>query len=116
MGGGLGGGSSNAAVTLMALNLLWGNKLSTDELLKTAGEIGSDVPFFITGGTALGQGRGELLTPLELTEDWWIVLVCPNESRLEIGHIKIWQTGFWKRFRRSWRVKPDRNANLRTSI
>jgi 4-diphosphocytidyl-2-C-methyl-D-erythritol kinase len=80
MGGGLGGGSSNAAVTLMALNYLWGNKLSTDELLKTAGEIGSDVPFFITGGTALGQGRGEVLTPLELPGDWWIVLVCPDES------------------------------------
>ena len=80
VGGGLGGGSSNAAVTLMALNRIWGDRLSQDELIEIGGEIGSDVPFFLTGGTALGQGRGEILTPLTLPEDWWIVLVCPDIS------------------------------------
>ena len=80
VGGGLGGGSSNAAVTLMALNYLWGNKLTQDDLLEIAGEIGSDVPFFISGGTVLGQGRGEVLTSLDLSTNWWIVLICPNIS------------------------------------
>jgi 4-diphosphocytidyl-2-C-methyl-D-erythritol kinase len=80
VGGGLGGGSSNAAVTLMALNRIWGDKLSRKELMQLGGQIGSDVPFFLMGGTALGQGRGEILQPLSLSMDWWIVLVCPDIS------------------------------------
>jgi len=78
VGAGLGGGSSNAAVVLAALNELWGTGLSQAELVTLAAEIGSDVPFFIMGGCAVGQGRGEVLTPIELPKRYWCVLAIPN--------------------------------------
>ncbi|MBN2030246.1 4-(cytidine 5'-diphospho)-2-C-methyl-D-erythritol kinase [bacterium] len=78
MGGGLGGGSSNAAATLQAANHLWNDPLDKDELNAMAVNIGSDVPFFLKGGTVFGQGRGDLLTPLNWTTDYWIVLACPT--------------------------------------
>ncbi|MCJ7812117.1 4-(cytidine 5'-diphospho)-2-C-methyl-D-erythritol kinase [bacterium] len=77
VGGGLGGGSSNAATTLLAVNHLYGNPLSDTELNRIAAHLGSDVPFFLKGGTALGQGRGEMLTPLRWPTNYWIVLTCP---------------------------------------
>ena len=64
MGAGLGGGSSNAAAVLLALPVLAGKALSSDRLQAIALELGSDVPFFLHGGTALGLGRGEELYPL----------------------------------------------------
>jgi 4-diphosphocytidyl-2-C-methyl-D-erythritol kinase len=79
-GAGLGGGSSNAASTLTALNLLFEKDLSSKQLEKMAAEIGSDVPFFIQGGTAIGEGRGEILTPLDMDSDYWILLICPEVS------------------------------------
>jgi 4-diphosphocytidyl-2-C-methyl-D-erythritol kinase len=63
-GKGLGGGSANAAVTLLALNALWGLGLSLDELAGPALSTGSDVPYFLRGGLCLGEGRGEALTAL----------------------------------------------------
>jgi len=78
MGGGLGGGSSNAAATLVAIDRLWGTNFPDSELHGMAAQIGSDVPFFLVGGTALGEGRGEILTPLVWLDDWWVVLVCPG--------------------------------------
>ena len=78
VGGGLGGGSSNAAVTLIAANHLWGNLLNDNQLKVLALKIGSDVPFFLHGGTALGTGRGELLEKIDLSDHFWIVLVCPG--------------------------------------
>jgi 4-diphosphocytidyl-2-C-methyl-D-erythritol kinase len=79
-GAGLGGGSSNAAATLIAMNRLWDSPLSTPDLEFMAAEIGSDVPFFIQGGTAVGEGRGERLTPIDLQRDYWVLLVCPTIS------------------------------------
>jgi len=79
-GAGLGGGSSNAASTLFACESLWQKKTKNSILTKIASEIGSDVPFFLTGGTALGQGRGELLTPLTIPQNFWIVLIFPGFS------------------------------------
>jgi 4-diphosphocytidyl-2-C-methyl-D-erythritol kinase len=64
MGAGLGGGSSDAAAVLLALPVLIGKPLSADRLLALASRLGSDVPFFLHGGTALGLGRGEELYPL----------------------------------------------------
>jgi 4-diphosphocytidyl-2-C-methyl-D-erythritol kinase len=61
---GLGGGSSDAAATVLALNRLWRAGLRAPDLLSIAGQLGSDVPFFLLGGTALGLGRGEVLYPL----------------------------------------------------
>ncbi len=78
VGGGLGGGSSNAAVTLQIANHLWNDPLDRDELNTMAVNIGSDVPFFLKGGTVLGQGRGDILTPLNWSTDYWIVLACPT--------------------------------------
>jgi len=78
VGAGLGGGSSNAAVTLLVANRLWGERLSREEIEEMAAEVGSDVPFFLCGGTALARGRGEILTPFQWFTDYWIVLVCPG--------------------------------------
>lgn len=64
MGGGLGGGSSDAATVLLALPALTGKGANLPELMEMGGRLGSDVPFFLTGGTALGIGRGEELYPL----------------------------------------------------
>ncbi len=63
-GGGLGGGSSDAAATLVALDRLWGTKAGSPRLLQLAAELGSDVPFFVQGGLQRGRGRGEQLEPL----------------------------------------------------
>lgn len=75
MGGGLGGGSSDAATTLHALNQLWGTRLSLDELCEIALPLGADVPVFVRGQAAWGEGVGERLTPVELAEPWYLVLV-----------------------------------------
>lgn len=77
---GLGGGSSNAAATLIGLNRLWELNLSKEGLLALAARLGSDVPFFVEGGTALAEGRGERLTPLALITDFWLVLIKPDFS------------------------------------
>jgi 4-diphosphocytidyl-2-C-methyl-D-erythritol kinase len=76
--GGLGGGSSDAAVVLIHLNELWEVGISRSRLLDLAAELGSDIPFFITGGTALIRGRGEDVTPLPPAEPFWLLLVKPG--------------------------------------
>lgn len=76
--GGLGGGSSNAAVTLIALNRLWGIGLSQSELCSLGAELGSDVPFFIYGGTAIGTGRGEAIEPIEDKDAPFMLIVTPD--------------------------------------
>jgi len=76
-GMGLGGGSSDAAATLLALNELWGVGLSLSELVRLASKLGSDVPFFIHKGTALIEGRGEKVTPLPSLPTTWFVLLVP---------------------------------------
>jgi len=77
-GVGLGGGSSDAAATLLGLNELWRLGLSTRELVDLGAKLGSDVPFFIHGGTALVEGRGEKVTPLpSLPSTHFVVLVPP---------------------------------------
>jgi len=77
VGGGLGGGSSDAATTLIVLNRLWHAGLSGAELQGLAAKIGADVPFFVFGENALGEGIGERLTALELPAAWYVVLVPP---------------------------------------
>jgi 4-diphosphocytidyl-2-C-methyl-D-erythritol kinase len=79
MGGGLGGGSSDAATVLVALNAIWGTGLSPDELADLGLALGADVPVFVHGRAAWGEGVGEALTPIELSEPWYLVLVpqCP---------------------------------------
>jgi 4-diphosphocytidyl-2-C-methyl-D-erythritol kinase len=75
---GLGGGSSDAATTLVALNRLWDMNLDDDRLIELAARLGSDVPFFIKGGTALAEGRGERLETLPGLSPSWLVLLFPQ--------------------------------------
>ena len=77
VGAGLGGASSDAATTLVALNALWGLGLSTEELAAVGLELGADVPVFLRGASAWAEGVGEQLTPLILAECWYVV-VYPN--------------------------------------
>ncbi len=75
---GLGGGSSNAAAALLGLNRLWDLGLEVPALEEVAAGVGSDVPFFLTGGTALVQGRGEHVVPLPRAKIDWMVVLAPE--------------------------------------
>ena len=77
---GLGGGSSDAASTLLGLRKLWSLHLADEEVLDIGAALGSDVPFFIKGGTALGKGRGEILDPIPTPNDYWAVIICSDEG------------------------------------
>lgn len=77
---GLGGASSDAAAALVGLNELWGLGLGHDELHPIAAAIGSDVPFFIRGGTALATGRGEAIQPLPDAPRMWLVLLASRHD------------------------------------
>ena len=77
LGSGLGGGSSDAAGALLALNLLSGAALPMQNLTEMAAVLGSDVPFFLTGGTAFVTGRGETVEPVKSPDGLWVVLVKP---------------------------------------
>ncbi|WP_253650695.1 4-(cytidine 5'-diphospho)-2-C-methyl-D-erythritol kinase [Vibrio sp. Y29_XK_CS5] len=79
MGGGIGGGSSNAATTLVALNYLWQTHLSDDELAEIGLALGADVPVFVRGFAAFAEGVGEKLSPAHPDEKWYLV-VRPNVS------------------------------------
>ncbi|MGO4998415.1 4-(cytidine 5'-diphospho)-2-C-methyl-D-erythritol kinase [Oceanisphaera sp. W20_SRM_FM3] len=79
MGGGLGGGSSDAATTLLALNHLWQLGLSPNELATLGLRLGADVPVFIQGHAAFAEGVGEQLTPASPPEPWYLIL-HPNVS------------------------------------
>lgn len=77
MGGGLGGGSSNAATTLWALNRLWNTGLSIDQLASLGLQLGADVPVFVRGHAAWAEGVGEILEPLEWPEPWYLLIAPP---------------------------------------
>jgi len=93
---GLAGGSSDAAATLRGLNRLWNLNISVPELQSLGAELGSDVPYCITGGTAIARGRGEKLEPIKNSFQSWVILAKPpiNVStaqvygRLQAGAIK----------------------------
>ena len=74
MGGGLGGGSSNAATVLVALNHLWDCGLTTDELAALGLTLGADVPVFVRGHAAFAEGVGEILTPVDPPEKWYLIV------------------------------------------
>ncbi len=93
-GAGLGGGSSDAAATLVALDRLFGTGLSRETLARLAAGIGSDVPFFIEGGAAVVEGRGERVTPIAARNDLHGVLIWPavHSSTAEAyGLVDSWQ-------------------------
>ncbi|KAB1657983.1 4-(cytidine 5'-diphospho)-2-C-methyl-D-erythritol kinase [Pseudoclavibacter chungangensis] len=79
--GGMAGGSADAAATLVALDALWGTGLAKEELLELGAQLGTDVPFALMGGTAVGTGRGEELSPALSTGTFhWVVVTTPNGS------------------------------------
>jgi 4-diphosphocytidyl-2-C-methyl-D-erythritol kinase len=75
---GLGGDSSDTAALLRALNDFWGLNLSQEKLIELASQLGSDVAFFLRGGTALAEGRGEIITPLPSIAKMWVLVVVPD--------------------------------------
>lgn len=77
MGAGLGGGSSDAATTLLALNMLWGLGLDWAALARLGRALGADVPVFVHGRNAFGEGVGEILTPIDLPPAWYVILTPP---------------------------------------
>ncbi len=78
VGAGLGGGSSDAATTLMVVNKLLGSPLKHKDLHRFAGELGADVPFFLLGRWAVAEGKGDFLTPVENVPTLWTVLMHPD--------------------------------------
>ena len=80
VGGGLGGGSADAAAVLRALNELWRLDLTRGELAELGAQVGSDVPFCVMGGTAIVEGRGELLTKLPPAPEFFLVICKPDFS------------------------------------
>lgn len=93
-GAGLGGGSSDAATTLLGLNELFAASLPQDELLKLAAELGSDVPFFVVRSAAVCRGRGEIVVPTSLATKLQLVLFKPD-----FGVPTPWAYGRWKESR-----------------
>lgn len=85
IGGGLGGGSSNAATCLLALNHLWGLGQSLDQLSGIGIELGADVPVFVRGRAAWGTGIGEVLEPMELDEPVYLVI----DPKIEVSSAQI---------------------------
>jgi 4-diphosphocytidyl-2-C-methyl-D-erythritol kinase len=87
-GGGLGGGSSDAATVLVALNELWGCGLDVGQLVALGLPLGADVPVFVRGFSAWGEGLGEELTPVELPERWYVIL----HPRVSISTREVFQS------------------------
>jgi len=91
MGAGLGGGSSDAATTLIALNELWQLQFTIDELSEMGLKLGADVPVFVQGFAAFAEGVGEKLSPISPDENWYLVLIPPvhvstrEESAIDTG-------------------------------
>ena len=86
--GGMAGGSADAAAALVALDRLWGLHTSDDDMVALAGELGSDVPFALFGGTALGTGRGEVVDPVPDEGPWWWVVVPSAEGLVDARRLR----------------------------
>ncbi|MHB8481784.1 MAG: 4-(cytidine 5'-diphospho)-2-C-methyl-D-erythritol kinase [Nitrospiria bacterium] len=91
VGGGLGGGSSNAAATLLQLNELWGLDYSPGELAEMGASLGSDVPFFCyRSSSAWVSGKGEIVQAVSIPADYWILLVIPSFSISTVDAYRLW--------------------------
>ncbi|HOA73218.1 MAG TPA: 4-(cytidine 5'-diphospho)-2-C-methyl-D-erythritol kinase [Phycisphaerae bacterium] len=108
VGGGLGGGSSNAAATLLALRRLWQLDWPPNRLAELAAELGSDVSLFLEGGSAVISGRGERVRPARLGWTGWIVLIMPGLSVSTPAVYRAWRPGVQEP--RAVEPPPARNA------
>ncbi len=100
-GAGLGGGSSNAATTLLSLNKLWNLNLSFEQLLEISKKLGADVPFFLIGKPAIASGIGDILEPIELNLPYKIIIISSN--------IKISTKMAYKLLNRGYEKIPTKN-------
>jgi 4-diphosphocytidyl-2-C-methyl-D-erythritol kinase len=101
-GAGLGGGSSNAAAALLLCNRLWNLRLEEHELIPVAARLGADVPFFLAGGSAFGEGKGEILKPAPSPFPFHIVIGTPRcrvETAWAYGNLDAERKRNWSRFK-----------------
>ena len=109
MGGGIGGGSSDAATTLLALNHLWQLGCSEDQLAELGLKLGADVPVFVRGHAAFAEGVGEILTPVEPPEPWYLVLV----PQVSVSTAEIFTDPLLTRDSAPIKVRPVLEGNSR---
>ena len=102
LGGGLGGGSSDAATTLIVLNRLWKLNLPREQLQELALELGADVPVFVFGKNAVGEGVGEQLRPITLPPAWYLVLLPP----VAVSTARVFQAADLKRDSNPIKIPP----------
>jgi 4-diphosphocytidyl-2-C-methyl-D-erythritol kinase len=109
MGGGIGGGSSDAATTLLGLNHLWQLGCSEDQLAALGLKLGADVPVFVRGHAAFAEGVGEILTPVEPPEPWYLVLV----PQVSVSTAEIFSDPLLTRDSAPIKVRPVLEGNSR---
>ena len=102
VGGGLGGGSSDAATILLVLNRLWNLSLKRAELMELGGKLGADVPFFLYGKNALAEGVGERLEGIELPPAWYLVLM----PQVSVSTKEIFSDGALTRDTKRLKIPP----------
>jgi 4-diphosphocytidyl-2-C-methyl-D-erythritol kinase len=112
VGGGLGGGSSDAATVLLALNRRWGLGMRRAQLLALALRLGADVPLFVHGENALGEGVGERLTTLELPAAWYLVL----EPQVRVGTKEIFSDSALTRDTKRLKIPPFLSGQGRNDL
>jgi 4-diphosphocytidyl-2-C-methyl-D-erythritol kinase len=113
LGGGLAGGSTDAATTLRGLNTLWGLGLDRTELLELAARLGSDVPFCLESGWAIATGRGEKLEPLSQRRRLWVVLANPGfevSTKWAYGAVRSTRKAIPNLSRRAYRAIQARDV------
>ena len=108
LGGGFGGGSSNAATILVALNLLWQLGLSVHQLAEIGLQLGADVPVFVHGHNAWAEGVGELLTPIQLPEAWFLLI----DSGVHVPTAKLFQSTQLTRTQKLVKIASYVNGSL----
>jgi 4-diphosphocytidyl-2-C-methyl-D-erythritol kinase len=112
VGGGLGGGSSDAATTLLALNRLWGCGLDRARLMQLGLQLGADVPFFLFGRNALGEGVGERLQGLDLKPAWYLVLA----PQVSVSTKEIFSDGALTRDTKPLKMQPFLSGQGRNDL
>ena len=108
LGGGFGGGSSNAATVLVALNFLWKLGLSEDQLAEIGLQLGADVPVFVRGNNAWAEGVGELLTPIHLPEAWFLLI----DSGVHVPTAQLFQSAQLTRTQKLVKIASYVNGSL----
>lgn len=108
LGGGFGGGSSNAATVLVALNFLWNLMLTEDQLAEIGLQLGADVPVFVRGQNAWAEGIGEILTPIQLPEAWFLLI----DSGVHVPTAELFQSTQLTRTQKLVKIASYVNGSL----